>query len=276
MFDLFNKEDFKRSTSNDIIQQYQKNQEFVENFSNNNLIALQEQANISERVNQISNLQSMADKSDVRNKTNYITQNSNDLYSNSLETETIQRVDNEEMDIGEYWEMQQQAQAPEIEIGAEDAKDLSWGEWIWKHKLKFIAAGITIAAALVLYYRYKNKTEGSMSPNEGVPDVTKSPNKKVPDSGLIGSNGPMSMEEGLLDAIEQDTESLATGDLDIYDPGSVKADTERIITMTDPNARYPGDPGDGKYHPELAPPVLDFFAQGGVMLAKLVGKPGTD
>ena len=46
--------------------------------------------------------------------------------------------------------------------------------------------------------------------------------------------------------------------------------------MTDPNARYPGDPGDGKYHPELAPPVLDFFAQGGVMLAKLVGKPGTD
>ena len=51
----------------------------------------------------------MADKSDKTNKTNYITQNSNDLYSNNLETGTIQRVENEEMDIGEYWEMQQLA-----------------------------------------------------------------------------------------------------------------------------------------------------------------------
>ena len=102
MFDLLNKEDLKRSTSNDIIQQYQKNQEFGENFSSKNLIALQEKADSSEGVDQISNLQSMADKSDVTNKTNYITQNSNDLYSNNLETETIQRVENEEMDIGEY------------------------------------------------------------------------------------------------------------------------------------------------------------------------------
>ena len=102
MFDFLNKEDLKRSTSNDIIQQYQKNQEFGENFSSKNLIALQEKADSSEGVDQISNLQSMADKSDVTNKTNYITQNSNDLYSNNLETETIQRVENEEMDIGEY------------------------------------------------------------------------------------------------------------------------------------------------------------------------------
>ena len=109
MFDFLNKEDLKRSTSNDIIQQYQKNQEFGENFSSKNLIALQEKADSSEGVDQISNLQSMADKSDVTNKTNYITQNSNDLYSNNLETETIQRVENEEMDIGEYWEMQQLA-----------------------------------------------------------------------------------------------------------------------------------------------------------------------
>ena len=102
MFDFLNKEDLKRSTSNDIIQQYQKNQEFGENFSSKNLIALQEKADSSDGVDQISNLQSMADKSDVTNKTNYITQNSNDLYSNNLETETIQRVENEEMDIGEY------------------------------------------------------------------------------------------------------------------------------------------------------------------------------
>ena len=102
MFDLLNKEDLKRSTSNDIIQQYQKNQEFGENFSSKNLIALQEKADSSDGVDQISNLQSMADKSDVTNKTNYITQNSNDLYSNNLETETIQRVENKEMDIGEY------------------------------------------------------------------------------------------------------------------------------------------------------------------------------
>ena len=39
----------------------------------------------------------MADKSDVTNKTIY--QNSNDLYSNNLETETIQRVENE----NGYW-----------------------------------------------------------------------------------------------------------------------------------------------------------------------------
>ena len=102
MFDFLNKEDLKRSTSNDIIQQYQKNQEFGENFSSKNLIALQEKADSSDGVDQISDLQSMADKSDVTNKTNYITQNSNDLYSNNLETETIQRVENEEMDIGEY------------------------------------------------------------------------------------------------------------------------------------------------------------------------------
>ena len=166
MFDLLNEEDLKRSTSNDIIQQYQKNQEFGENFSSKNLIALQEKADSSEGVDQISNLQSMADKSDVTNKTNYITQNSNDLYSNNLETETIQRVENEEMDIGEYWEMQQLAINSGIDTSVTDDEQKTimeegntWTSWFKKNRTILIVAGVITIGGLLVLYQKMNKQD---------------------------------------------------------------------------------------------------------------------
>ncbi|MDB4286137.1 DUF4157 domain-containing protein [bacterium] len=39
-------------------------------------------------------------------------------------------------------------------VGEEDARDLTWREWFWKHKWKFLAGAITIAAAYVLYKKY--------------------------------------------------------------------------------------------------------------------------
>ena len=166
MFDFLNKEDLKRSTSNDIIQQYQKNQEFGENFSSKNLIALQEKADSSDGVDQISNLQSMADKSDVTNKTNYITQNSNDLYSNNLETETIQRVENEEMDIGEYWEMQQLAINSGIDTSVTDDEQKTimeegdtWTSWLKKNRTILIVAGVITIGGLLVLYQKMNKQD---------------------------------------------------------------------------------------------------------------------
>ena len=108
----------------------------------------------------------MADKSDKTNKTNYITQNSNDLYSNNLETGTIQRVENEEMDIGEYLEMQQLAINSGIGTNVNDDEKKTimeegntWTSWLKKNRTILIVAGVITIGGLLVLYQKMNKQD---------------------------------------------------------------------------------------------------------------------
>ena len=102
--------------------------------------------------------------------------------------------------------------------GNGDEQQESWGEWLWRHKWKFALAGITIAAAYLLYkssgggepniadISLPGSSGGGVQPDVPVPDVS------VPDVSVPETSGGGDQEGILMKSLRQAISGPAPGD----------------------------------------------------------------